>query len=175
MLITGLDIATSCGAADGVPGSRPRFWTWNLRKAGEGRPARLALLMAYVMRYLDENRPDGVFYEAGMTMRVALSVGATDETLAFLRGSIGVVEACCARAKVPTIQAVDVQAARKHFTGRASFPKGKSKGMVYSHCRALGWTPANQDESDAGAIFSYGCAQMDPRAAHLTAPLFGVR
>lgn len=176
MLVTGLDIATSCGGADGEPGKVPRAWTWDMRKAGDAtRPARLAMLAAYWSRYLDEHHPDAVFYEAGMTLRAALEVGTNDDTFALLRGAIGVVEACAYRAQVPVIRAVGVHEARRHFTGRGSFPKGKGKNIVWEHCKMLRWPVSNLDESDAAAIWAYGCAQMNPRTAHLTAPLFASR
>jgi hypothetical protein len=171
MFVAGMDIATSCGVADGMPGRRPRCFTWSLAKA-VGRPARLAMLMAYCDRYFAENCVDALFYEAGMSLAVAMRVGANDDTFAMLRGAIGVVEACASKARIPHIKAVNVQDARKHFVGRRSFPKGESKSMVFRHCRTLRWTVANQDESDAAAIWSMGCAEINPRVAHLVMPLF---
>lgn len=146
-----------------------------MRKVQGGRPAKLAMLAAYWSRYLEEDRPAAVYYEAGMTLRVALEVGTTDDTFALLRGAIGVVEAIAYRHRVPVIQAVGVQDARKHLTGRRSFPKGKSKGMVFEHCKILGWPVTNLDESDGAAIWAYGCALSNPRTAHLTTELFGRR
>jgi hypothetical protein len=168
-----MDIATQCGVADGEPGKTPRCWTWNVREAGEGRPARLAMLQAYWERYLAENRPDAVYYEAGMGLQAALSVGTNDDTFALLRGAIGVVEATAYRHRIKVIQAVTVQEARKHFTGRTSFPKGKGKDIVWQHCKMLRWPAKNLDESDAAAIWSLGCALSNPRTAHLTTELFG--
>lgn len=174
MRVAGFDIATSCGVADGEPGKRPRCWTWSLAKPA-GRPAKLALLMAYCERYFAENRLDAVFYEAGMTARVAMHVGCRDDTFALLRGAIGIVEACAARACIPTIRAVNVQDARKHFVGRRSFPKGQSKQAVWQHCKLLRWPAANLDESDALAIWDWGCAQVNPRTSYVSAPLFAGR
>ena len=172
-LIVGLDIATSCGGADGEPGQIPRLWTWNLREAGEGRPARLAMLAAYWSRYLDENKPSAVFYEAGMTLRVALKVGTTDEVFAMLRGAIGIVEACAYRARVPVIRSIEVQKARRHFIGGGFIPRNEGKNAVWKRCKMLKWPATNLDESDAAAIWALGCALSNPRTAHLTSPLFG--
>lgn len=175
MFIVGLDIATSCGGADGRPGSKPRCFTWDMRKAEEGRPARLAMLMAYAVRYFAENKVDAVYYEAGMRMQAALEIGTNDETFALLRGAIGVIEACAYRARVPIISAVSVQEARKHFVGQKSFPKGRGKAMVMERCKLLRWEPENLDESDAAAIWDYGCARSNPRTAHISTELFGRR
>lgn len=89
-----------------------------------------------------------------------------------LRGAIGVVEAVAAKSRIPLIEGVSVQDARKHLIGRGRIPKGEGKKLVHDRCRVLGWTVANNDESDACAIWSYGCAKANPRAAHLTTPLF---
>jgi len=131
--------------------------------------------MAYCTRYLDENHLDALFYEAGMTARVAMRVGCQDDTFALLRGAIGVVEACAARARVPVIRAVNVQDARKHFVGQRSFAKGKSKDAVWRHCKLLRWPAENLDESDACAIWDWGCAQVNPRTSYASAPLFAGR
>lgn len=173
MLIVGMDIATQCGVADGEPGKVPRCFSWDMRKAGDGRPARLAMLAAYWSRYLDENQPDAVFYEAGMGLQAAMRVGTNDDTFALLRGAIGVVEATAYRHRIKVIQAVTVSDARKHFTGRTSFPKGKGKEIVWQHCKLLRWPAKNLDESDAAAIWSLGCALRNPRTSHLTTELFG--
>lgn len=144
-----------------------------MRKVGTERPARLAMLTAYWSRYLEENRPGAVFYEAGMTMTAAMKVGTNDDTFALLRGAIGVVEATAYRHRVPVIQAVGVNEARRHLTSRGTFPKGKGKEIAFQHCKMLGWPATNLDESDACAIWSYGCALSNPRTAHLTTELFG--
>lgn len=175
MFIAGFDIATSCGVADGEPGKRPRCWTWDLRRAGATRPARLALLMAYCERYFAENHVDALFYEAGMTARVAVHIGCQDDTFALLRGAIGVVEACAGRARIPVIRAVNVQDARKHFVGQRSFAKGMSKQRIFEHCKLLRWPAKNLDESDACAIWDWGCAQVSPQTSYVSAPLFAGR
>lgn len=187
LLIAAFDIATLTGCADGYSGGRPRSWSWALAKAGKSRPERLAMLRDYADRYLMENRPDCVFYEKGlplgalmaqvekMGMQAAFRMGATDETIGFLRGAIGVLEASAAKAKIPHIEGLDVQAARRHLTGLGKFPKGEGKDIVFDWCRRLGWNPANTDESDAMAIWSLGCGQMSPATAAMTTPLFAGR
>lgn len=174
MFVTGLDIATVCGGADGAPGTRPRTWTWDLHDAGKRRADKLALLQALCERYFRENKVDAFFYESGMTLGVAYRVGTADPVFALLRGAIGVVEACAGRAKIPRIEAIGVQEARKHLVGQRSFAKGKSKEIVFQHCRMLGYAPTNHDEADAIAIWSTGCAMVNPRIAHLSTGLFGI-
>jgi len=184
MLIAAFDIATVTGAADGASGAKPRSWSWNLGKAGKTRPERLAMLRDYADRYFSENRPTAVFYEKGLPVaalfaqvqrfgvQAAFRMGATDETIGFLRGAIGVLEASASKAGIPHIEGLDVQAARRYLTGSGKLPKGEGKDVVFDWCRRLGWNPANTDESDAMAIWAMGCGQMSPAMAAMTTPLF---
>ena len=104
-------------------------------------------------------------------------VGTSEETMLLLRGAIGVVEACAARAGIEDIALFNVQDARKHFVGQRTFPKGKNgkseaKTMVLNMCHTLGIKVQNDNESDAVAGWSYSCALANPRIAHLVTPLF---
>lgn len=174
-LIAGFDIATSCGCAHGTAGSKPRVWTWNLREHGKSRTDKLSALMRYCERYFASYRVDALFYERGLSLAAAMEIGMSDDTMALLRGAIGVVEACAARAGVPLIEAVGVQQARHHLLGSGRIPKGQGKALVRERCRVLGWHTANEDESDAAAIWSLGCGLMSPMAAHMSTPLFAGR
>ena len=174
-LIAGFDIATSCGCADGAPGGKPRVWTWKLSDYGKARTDKLSALMRYCERYFASYRVDALFYERGLSLAAAMEIGMSDDTMALLRGAIGVVEACAARAGVPRIEAVGVQEARRHLLGSGRIPKGQGKQLVRERCRVLGWHTANEDESDACAIWSLGCGLMNPMAAHLSTPLFAGR
>jgi len=185
LFICGMDIATSCGCADGSPDDRrPRAFTWDLREAGKDRPARLAMLMDYCDRYFRENQVDALFYEKGLPIaalfasvakggaQAAFRMGATDETIGFLRGAIGVVEACAHRARVPRIEGVGVQQARHALLGYSP-KRGEGKDEVSERCRILGWAHKNQDESDALAIWSMGVGLMSPLSNYKSTPLFG--
>jgi hypothetical protein len=174
MLVAAFDIATSTGCADGPTNGRPRCWTWSLKRP-IGRPAKLALLRDYTDRYFAENRPDAVFYERGLSLAVAMEIGMSDDTMALLRGAIGVVEASAAKAVIPHIQDVGVQEARRYLLGPGRIPKGEGKALVQERCRVLGWEAVNDDESDALAIWAFGCGQMSPAMAAMTTPLFAQR
>ena len=172
LLITGMDIATSCGVADGCPDSKPRVWTWRLSDYGKARTDKLSALMRYCERYFADNRVDALFYERGLSLAAAMDIGMSDDTMALLRGAIGVVEACAARAGVPRIEGVGVQEARRHLLGSGRIPRGQGKAMVRERCRVLGWRTANDDESDAAAIWSYGVGIISPMSSYRAMPLF---
>jgi len=95
------------------------------------------------------------------------------ETVAHLRGA-------------PRIQLANVQDVRRHFTGQRTFSKaidpstGKklssrdaAKAATIAMCRLQGWEVENDDAADAAALWSWGCASLNPRLAPMTTPLFG--
>jgi len=175
LLNAGFDIATSCGCAHGAPDGKPRLWTWNLANHGKARTDKLAALMRYCERYFATYRVDALFYERGLSLAAAMEIGMSDDTMALLRGAIGVVEACAARAGVPRIEAVGVQEARRHLLGPGRIPRGQGKAMVRERCRVLGWRTANDDESDAAAIWSMGVGIMSPMNSYKSLPIFATR
>ncbi len=169
--ICALDLATSTGAADGLVGDqKPRLWTWCLSDAGEGRPERLAYLRRFVDSYIAECQPDQIVYEKPLGIAVIASMMAkriymtSEDTLAFLRGSVGVVESCAGFAGIP-VHGLDIKAARGHLVGQRTFKDGNAKDATMRACRALGWAPENNDESDAAALWSLACGQANPRLA----------
>ena len=172
LLVVGLDIATSCGVTLGRPSESPKCFTWNLRDGGKGRPQRLAYLWDCCDAFFTTYQPDMLFYEAGMNLHVAARIGTSDDTFAFLRGAIGVVEACAVKARIPFIKSIEVQEARRHLLGRGKLSAGEGKALVYKRCVALRWPVTNEDESDACAIWSLGCGEANPLTSHLTTPLF---
>jgi len=171
-LVVGLDIATDCGVAYGRPSDCPKCLSWDLREGGKGRSRRLAQLWDYLHDFCNVHSPDMLFYEAGMGLQTALGIGTSEETFAFLRGAIGVVEACAIKAKIPYIKSIGVQDARKHLLGAGRLPKGEGKKLVFDRCRALRWPVTNEDESDACAIWSLGCGEANPLSSAMVTPLF---
>ncbi len=181
-MIAAFDVATSVGVCDGLAGGKPRLFTWDLRDAGDGRPRRLAYLRAFLDSYFQTEKVGCVYYEKPMPIAAQVNAkpgsgyGASEDQLAFLRGSLGVLEACAAMAGIHVIEGVSVQDARQHFCGVRRFPKvnGKSdaKAQVLRMCAILKIPAANDHEADAAAIWSLACAKNNPRTAHLHSPLF---
>lgn len=172
--VAAFDLATKTGCADGSPGSQPRLWTWDLSNAlYPGRPARLALLLEAAEIYFGGHpQITHVFYEAPMNIRVMMKRGSSEEVVALLRGSIGVLEAAAAKHNIRDVKSIGVQEARTNLCG-GGIPKGQGKETVFRMCKRLGWAPADFEQSDAAAIWAYGGARASPRTAHLTTELFG--
>src|SRR5215470_13581612 len=124
-MIAAFDLASTVGGCDGEVGGTPRVWSWHLRDAGKSRPARLLMLRRFLMAYFDEPGPQltGVVYEAPLPLAVMMKIGASDDTVALLRGLVGVLEMSCEERGVP-VEPVPVQDARHSVLGWRRNPSG---------------------------------------------------
>lgn len=186
MFIVCFDAATTTGCCDGLVGGKPRYWSWDLRDAGEGRPQRLLYLWNFLGAYFTEHRVDRVFIEAPLNIGVMSAMnkkdelgefskfqGVSDEVLQFLRSTIAVVELSAAAHEIP-VEWWEVQRARKAVMGRGTFPRGTAKKEVMKFCRTmLGLDPEDDNQADAIIGWLYQSALLNPRTALLTTPLFG--
>lgn len=177
MLVTTFDVATQVGAAHGSVGDpKPRLWTWCLIDGGAERHQRLAYFDRYLQAYFAEYHPDVVAFEKPLgiaAIAAMMNKGkflTSEDTLALLRGALGILEARASAAGVPQIIGIDIKSARGHLVGQRTFPKGQdAKAATMRAAMALGWEPENNDEADAAAIWALVCAQIDPaRAAMMT-------
>ena len=174
--IAAFDLATATGVCDGEVGRSPRVWTWYLDDAGKGRAHKLCYLRRMLDKYFADAGPAAVYYEQPINIRAMMSIGATDETIALLRGTVGVLESCAVHAGIQTVEPVPVQNAREALTGQRTFSrkKGKStaKDAIIKTATMLGVTVNTEQEADAFAVWNYACAMHNPRIAHLVTPLF---
>jgi hypothetical protein len=177
MMIAAFDVATATGVCLGAPGGKPKTWTWELSDAGDSRPAKLEYFWRLLDGAFSALALDALYYEQPLELRVLMEIGAKDETVALLRGAIGVLEAWAYGAGIRKIEAIPVQAARKALTGRATFPKttgGKStaKFAIQRYAHILGVNVETEHEADAFCVWNYACCLNNPRIAHLSTPLF---
>jgi hypothetical protein len=176
--IAAFDIATAVGACDGLVGARPRVWTWWLDDAGKSRPIKLCYFRRLLDEYFSSVHVDAVYYEAPMNLRAMMSMGTSDDTIALLRGAVGVIESCAAHHGVQVIESVPVQDARQALTGKRTFAKVKGKNAakeaIMATARMMGVDVATDHEADAYAVYWYACAKHNPRIAHLVTELFSV-
>lgn len=174
-LIAVFDIATETGICVGRPGGKPTLQTWKLPKTGT-RASRFLFFSDCCDEFFATTKPDIVRSEAPLHVGILMN---SDATFTMLRGMIALFEASAARAGIPDIGDFEVKAARHHLTGQRTFPKvkGKStaKAAVFNFVKMLGASPANFNESDAYAGWSYTCGLANPRTAHLVTPLFAGR
>jgi hypothetical protein len=177
-LVASFDLATSCGIALGRVGDKvPRVTTWDLRSTGPSRARRLLYFSNMCDELFRRHAVDVLRYEAPMPIAVASRIGASEDVILMLRGLVGILECCGARADIKDIRSFNVQDARQHFCGRRTFPKdakGKStaKTEVMRIAKMLGVNCSDDNSADAFVGWSYTCALLNPKLAHLCTPLF---
>jgi hypothetical protein len=175
-IIVAFDIATKTGVCWGKPAGKPQLATWDMRLAGT-RPARFSLFFDYCNEFFQNETVDQVWYESPMGLGAMHERGASEETVALLRGLCGVLELVAYRTGIKRIEPFAVQSARKHLTGTGTFRNTKSnpkagKAAVMKVCQMLGVPVSDDNQADAFAGWSYACGLANPRIAHLVTPLF---
>jgi hypothetical protein len=181
MIIAAFDLATVTGVCDGPVGSQPRVFSWFLADEGDTRPARLHSLWAFLTRYLEQERCDGVVYEAPMPLGVIAGKPGregfklSEANVSFARGAIGVLEERCYAHGKP-VEDVSVQDARESVLGwRTNRDKSiNTKKRVMRDVKTLGVLFENENEADAYVVWQCACNRQNPRLAVAQTPLFRV-
>lgn len=176
-LVACFDVATTTGVCLGRSGDSPRITAWDLREAGPSRSHRLLYFSSLCDELFRRHHIDVVAFEAPLAIAIAAKIGASEETMLLLRGAIGVLESRAAKVDIKDIRPFNVQDARQHFLGRRTFPKDKNgkstaKAEVMKMAKVLGVEVPDDNGADAFCGWSYICALLNPRLAHLDTPLF---
>lgn len=158
-----LDLSSTVGVAEGMPGQVPRTWTWALGSPGASQAHRFAELLKRMSDQLAVTKPDAVWIEAPLPPSALATMGSTPDTALLLFGLPAIVKAVAYLRGVYRVELANVQDVRKHFTGQRRHPRGDGKNVVMDRCRMLGWRVANDHEADAAALWSYACGQSNPR------------
>ncbi len=161
MKLTGLDLGVVTGVCFGEsPGGAPRFASWNLRS--DDKAERGLKLMGALNRHLTEFEPEVIYLEAPANLTGMVRQGTNIDTLTSLYGYDMLCRVVAASRGV-RLETVDSQAARFDFLGFKP-KKGEGKKAVAHRCATLGWSPANNNESDAAAVWSFGVGRERPSA-----------
>lgn len=178
-----LDLATSCGWAEGRPGERLRSGSFKLGAPGSTEDERYAALFRWLWDRFAVGKPRRVVYEA--PMMPARMVGSTTMTTTqFLLGLPAVVRTVCALRGVWKVERANVQDVRhyllsgrqfvfrgKTINGRRNLDRAAAKHCIGERMRALGYEPANDDEADALAGLLFVHAKLAPAAGSALSPL----
>ena len=160
MHILALDLGAIVGVCHGDAGERPTFSSWTLGSGPAGE--RGMSLARCIASHIGFKRPDVIYVEAPQQLAGMLGRGTNMGSLTALYGYDMVAHTTAAMKGIPS-KSLDTQQCRKHLLGVRP-PKGKGKEMVNDRCKLLGWSPANLDESDAGAVWYLATALEAPNA-----------
>jgi Holliday junction resolvasome RuvABC endonuclease subunit len=108
-------------------------------------------------------KPDIVAFEAPLVSMKDTKA----ETIRLLVGLAAIVEQFYHERGVEVVEKQS-SSARKHFCGNGH----AGKRGVMARCSELGWLYADNNQADAHALWSLVAAEIDPRHAHRTSPIF---
>ena len=174
--VLALDLASQTGVCWGAVGETPRFMTVRFTREGEaasidGCWEASARVIQWAADFTKVEQIDHVVIEAPIPEQaLGHSTNAWSTMLKmFIIGTMGGALKCRG---IPVTDA-NIGAVRVHVLGRGNgrLKKELAKPAVMRVCRALGWTPKNNDESDAGALFLFQSSRLAPRLAHRCDPI----
>lgn len=169
--ILALDLASTVGWARGAPGGKVVSGSVRLAPAGASTAEKSAAMIRWLTPQL-KIRPRLLVIEAPMAP--SQMAGKTNaKTARVLLGLPFVVEGVAYLSGVHSIREANVQDVRKHFIGRRTVPNGQAKSVVIAECRRRGYEPADDNEADALALWSYAAAIIAPETGVASTPLFG--
>lgn len=163
--INGSRVGVTIGDVD----THPRHMSWNLY-GGEDEPTltrSCGVLAASVSELCKVLRPKIVAIEGLLTME-----GRNPRTALIQFQLTGAARAAAHNAGARVVFG-HVSTVRKHFIGTGNLRTDEAKAAVLERCRILGWTPANHDEGDSAALFSWAMAMNFPKWSPKSTPLFG--
>lgn len=173
-----LDIATTLGWCQGVPGGKPASGSLRLAPVGADHDAIHGGMVKWLMERLRSDAPpDVIVYETPIDPR-HMGKRTTFKTSRVLIGLCGVAEGVANRmgytGQNRGLFEVEVRDIRKHFLPPGSPRTGSEvKRAVVEQCRVLGFDPADDNEADAIAGWHYASALFVPSTAAATTPLLG--
>lgn len=154
-MILALDLARSTGWAAGEPCGPPSYGTVVLDQ--DSNPARFLGLAREVTRLIEAHAITAVFLEQPY---VGKASGFNSLMPLFGYRACAMLAAHQKRCTVTTVTPSEV---RKHFIGISNLKREAAKAAVIDKCQWRGWTPRNDDEADALALWDFACANRSEK------------
>lgn len=150
--VLALDLATKFGWAFGSGGEHPRSGSVAL-PIYRPRDARFAAYSDWLADAITTFQPSRIVYEAPLPAP-GVPNATNQETARILLGMAAITDLIAWRRDVPCFD-VNLSSVRAHFcnSGRAKKPE------VIRTCHLRGWSPADDNEADALAIWDYALSQ----------------
>lgn len=170
--LAALDIATSTGWACGCLGELPRAGSVRFGVIARDPPDQVfAAAIEWAAAFFECERPDILILEMMLPPQAMLNK-TSRQVRDRLAGLHGVMLGCARRGGVGEFVHVSVGDIRRHFIGDGSLKRNAAKREVIRRCVQLGWPADDDNAADALAIWSYGCAMLDPTWGLRLTPLF---
>ena len=153
--ILALDISSSCtGVAEGRGGEAPRLYGVRFAGPHDDYADIFARSLRWTAERLAVDRFDAVFVEAPRSPGLHGDTNA--DTTFKLIGLWATISSVVIYAGVKC-RSVSVNDVRGAFIGARNRPGAVAKAQVIQMCRRLGWSPSDDNEGDAAALWWFGC------------------
>jgi hypothetical protein len=163
-IVMALDLATTTGWAVGPAGGKPVYGSQRLGSPGATSGEVFAAFLGWLVDAIQVHGPRVIVYEAPLPpshMRGKTNVN----TARRLMGLPAIAEAVAYRMRVPVILEATVSDVRQHFIGKRTLPGAEGKLAVKLRCQMLGYSPPDDNASDALALWDYTCANRNQKIA----------
>lgn len=166
------DLATHTGTCCGPPGVKPKLASINFGRTDDEPHDIFGRAIIHFSKMFAV-KPLRVFVEQPIP-EFALVNKTQARSTEIKYGLLGIVTGI-ARASGVRVERCAISTVRKHFIGHGKLPSATAKAKAFEVCAILGWEPQNYDESDAGAVWHWGCHKYDPQSVPIVDPLFLAR
>ena len=153
--ILALDISSRCtGVAEGRAGETPRLYGVRFAGVNDDYADIFARSLRWTAERLAVDRVDAVFVEAPRSPGMHGDTNA--DTTFKLIGLWATVSSVVIYAGIKC-SSVSVNDVREGFIGARNRPGAVAKAQVVEMCERLGWSPSDDNEGDAAALWWWGC------------------
>lgn len=159
--ILAIDLATAFGWAEGVPGKKPLSGSERFAPPGASDGAIGAAALKWAADRFAVSRPKTIFIERPGLYGVAKGKSSV-QVIQRLLGLCFLVQSVAYRRGIYDVRYARADEVRLHFLGSRKLSGDAAKKSVSARCKALGWEHQDYDESDALALWSFGCEQIRP-------------
>ena len=154
MKVLALDLATTTGAAVGIPGAAPKLFTERFGDPDENHLVRFSRCLNWINLMIKEHQPTVIAIEEPIASGV---VGKKDRIF-LAAGYRGCVLGVAGMRKL-RLEEYSVSQIRKHFIGTSTLKRKQAKETVLRECLSRGWKASNDNEGDAAALFDFVLAK----------------
>jgi len=171
-----LDISAAwTGVADGNLGETPRFYSARFKRSEAENCDVWAEALQWWTSRLQLSRPDYLIAERRISMMLPKKDGegnfrqtTSPKTVDLLGGLGGAILGTASLCRIGRIRnsktsdyTVAVSTVRASFLGKGNLPGDIAKPAARRMCQLLGWSVANDDEADAGALWWWASWHID--------------
>lgn len=150
--VLGLDIATKTGWAvdSAAQGPRPILGTIDVGSDYGYLGRSMVVWERHLLELLKFYRPKVIAYEAPIEQKRGEAATNSLTTSMKLLGMVTVVQMLGYKLGLH-LHPCNIQVVRRDFVGNGH----AKKAVVFDKCKMLGWKPADYEQSDAAAVWSY--------------------